>query len=602
MNLLNTMLDAAKNYLNKGLCVIPCGPDKRPLFTWCDFQKRKPTEEEITEWWTGRQDANVAIVTGKLSGLTVIDCDTAEAIEKFENLLPDSFECPIVQTPRGGRHYYFKYCPELHSRNAAQDGIDVKSEGGYVLAPPSRTEKGGYSWHPILSFGNIEPPLITKEILHFLNPATQDYTPPSSGVLDLGHRDNYLFHTALRLFYDGLNDKEVEQIVCNMAKVANPPFPEKEALEKVKSAYKRFREKHQKTASSIFFPVKKRFTECDPEPVPWLMKNRIPLGMLTIFLGNPGEGKTFVAIEFAARLSKGDPLPGCTEALVKSSTIFISAENALNYILVPRAIACGADRSRLIHIPTVQNENDEIFIFDVTRHLMVLQEEINHDPDIKLVIVDPLISHLASDIDSFKPVQIRHALDQLAVFAEKTGVAIVVILHLNKSVTSDIIFRASGSVQFMAAAKAAFLITKDTHDSAGHRRLFIPIKSNLSADYSSLVFKIEPHTVRYKDKVIDVGRVVFEQIPVEVDVMDIMSPDNRFEKNLVGQAIDLLNESLRDGPKTVQELEQKALEIGINRSTLKKARRRRGIVAEKTSMLGGWLCYLPEHYSGLREG
>jgi hypothetical protein len=86
------MPTAAFDYLKQGFSIIPCSQDKRPLIPWAEFQMRRPTAEEVTEWWNERTDANIAIVCGKLSNLTVIDCDTAAAIEKIESLLPDGLE------------------------------------------------------------------------------------------------------------------------------------------------------------------------------------------------------------------------------------------------------------------------------------------------------------------------------------------------------------------------------------------------------------------------------------------------------------------------------------------------------------------------------
>jgi putative DNA primase/helicase len=589
------MPSSALVYLNKKFSVIPAGRDKRPLLSsWAEFQKRRPSETEIAQWREKHPNANIALVCGRISDLTAVDCDTAEAVKTVDALLPDSLEVPTSTTPRGGRHYYFRFRAGLISRNGTGSGIDVKSEGGYVLVPPSKTDKGSYVAGP---FDIDKRPAMPEALLAFLkkgqaSPVPNGQAPP----LTQGRRDDDLFHMALQLFKDGHLREEVERVVLAAARAANPPFPEHEARAKVKSAYERFSRQRQGTGERAFLVLKRKFSECDPEPVRWMMKDKIPLGMLTVFLGNPGEGKTFLAVEIASRLSKGEPLPGYSQALVNGSTVFVSAENALNYILVPRAIACGADRSKLIHMPTVKNDLEEIFVFDVTRHIPALEKEILENPDIRLVIVDPIVSHLGNDTDSFNQVQIRRALDGLSLLAEKTGVAIIVIMHMNKSQTTDVIFRASGSVQFMAAAKAAFLIAKDSYDPSEVRRLFMPVKSNLSADRSSLAFKIEPYTIFHEDKTIEVGRVVFEQTSIQVDVADIMNPENRHEKTIVGQAIGFLNDALKYGPLSVVELERKAAELGIGKPVLKKARTKRGIVAEKQSMTGGWLCYLPEHY------
>jgi len=335
------MSDAALNYLRRGFAVIPCGPDKHPLIPWAKFQKQRPTEAEVKEWWCSKSGANVAIVTGKISGLTVVDCDTPTAIEKFEALLPDCFECPIVTTPRGGRHYYFKYCPELQSRNDTCDGIDVKSEGGYVLAPPSRTEKGVYKWHPTLNLENTESPSVTKEVLDLLKAATPVYSPPPSGILNYGNRDNYLFHAALQLFRDGISLDEVQRIILDMAKVAKPPFPETEALTKIKSAFERAARKDRKIGVIRCLKTGAELQALELH-VEWLLEKLIPERALTVLHGPGGIGKTWLGMMIGKAISEGQDLFSLKTK--KKSVVYIDFENPLPVLV---------DRIRKIAVPTV---------------------------------------------------------------------------------------------------------------------------------------------------------------------------------------------------------------------------------------------------------
>ena len=128
-------LNSALKYLEKGCSVIPVNKDtKKPYIAWAEFQTRYATKDEIEKWAKDFPDAAIGLVCGRISDLTVIDCDTPEAVELIESLLPEGLECPVAQTPRGGRHYFFKYCPELTSVNRVREAIDVKSEGGYVIA------------------------------------------------------------------------------------------------------------------------------------------------------------------------------------------------------------------------------------------------------------------------------------------------------------------------------------------------------------------------------------------------------------------------------------------------------------------------------------
>jgi hypothetical protein len=145
----NDLLEAALEYAKQGLSVIPVGAGpkrKLPLTSWKPFQERRATEVEIRDWWARWPEANVAIVTGKISGITVVDCDDEAAVALVEEWLPDSFLCPIVQTPRGGRHYWLRYTAELKTHVDRDRKIDIRNDRAIALAPPSRNSRGQYVW------------------------------------------------------------------------------------------------------------------------------------------------------------------------------------------------------------------------------------------------------------------------------------------------------------------------------------------------------------------------------------------------------------------------------------------------------------------------
>lgn len=132
------MKEWAKQYTKKGLSVIPVGKDKRPLISWKEFQTRIATNEEIDQWFEKYPEAQVGIVTGKISNLTVVD------VEKGGDagFLPQ--DTMIIKTGGGGWHYYFNFEPGVMNSTRIRELVDIRSEGGYVVAPPSETEKGEY--------------------------------------------------------------------------------------------------------------------------------------------------------------------------------------------------------------------------------------------------------------------------------------------------------------------------------------------------------------------------------------------------------------------------------------------------------------------------
>ena len=87
-------LASALKYLEKGFSVIPIKPNKKPYISWEEFQNRRPTEDEVRQWWTRWPQAMIGIITGSISGVMVIDTDTEEADVELQSYLPESLICP----------------------------------------------------------------------------------------------------------------------------------------------------------------------------------------------------------------------------------------------------------------------------------------------------------------------------------------------------------------------------------------------------------------------------------------------------------------------------------------------------------------------------
>lgn len=144
---------AALGYLARGWSVLPVRPrDKRPLIAWERLQDEPPTEAEAGAWFARWPEANVGIVTGTVSGLVVLDVDAAHgggdslaALERDHGPLPPTVE---AVTGGGGRHLYFRHPgSQTGSRIGLRPGIDLKGDGGYVVAPPSVHPNGRrYAW------------------------------------------------------------------------------------------------------------------------------------------------------------------------------------------------------------------------------------------------------------------------------------------------------------------------------------------------------------------------------------------------------------------------------------------------------------------------
>jgi hypothetical protein len=133
--------------------VLPLRPrDKRPLIAWEHLQTARPSEDDIAQWFRCWPDANIGIVTGEISNLIVLDVDPKHggdaALERLEKRFRPLSATVEAITGGGGRHLYFAH-PGGFTRNRAglAQGIDLRGDGGYVVAPPSIHPSGRpYAW------------------------------------------------------------------------------------------------------------------------------------------------------------------------------------------------------------------------------------------------------------------------------------------------------------------------------------------------------------------------------------------------------------------------------------------------------------------------
>jgi hypothetical protein len=206
---------------------------KVPMVRWQDYQTALPEESEILEWWTKWPEANVGIVTGKISGITVVDVDTEAGLVALKKYMPELMLTPTAKTQKGGRHLYFKYVPGLSNRVRAIDGVDVRGDGGFVVAPPSEGEHGSYSWLEGQGLGRVDIEEMPAALVEALK-APAPVTSPAARVvteesLKEGSRNDTVFHAALSLVKGGIATRgELLTLVIPIGRACQPPLPFKE--------------------------------------------------------------------------------------------------------------------------------------------------------------------------------------------------------------------------------------------------------------------------------------------------------------------------------------------------------------------------------------
>lgn len=141
----NTLLHA-KKYIANGWSVFPLKPGTKdePAVKWGEYRERYATNDELEKWFATTNN-NIGIVTGKLSNLTVLDCDGSAGIEQAGRLGLSSRVAVFTQS--GGKHIYYRSSGETNVRTSKDhQGLDSRGEGGYVAAPPSRVGVKQYRW------------------------------------------------------------------------------------------------------------------------------------------------------------------------------------------------------------------------------------------------------------------------------------------------------------------------------------------------------------------------------------------------------------------------------------------------------------------------
>lgn len=223
------IVESALGYRSAGFSVIPMSPkDKRPLVAWTEYQRRLPEEAEVKDWWAKTPAAMVGVVTGRLSGCAVVDCDSPEACVKIDSMLPEAFETPIAETPRGGRHYYFRHPEGLQTKTAVMDKVDIRATGGVAIAPPSINAGGKqYRWLDGLTLCRDSLPempetlrawlmctpsgaplIINKNLLY---KGGVDKNVDTAPLFSEGRRDTDLFTLANSLVKSGMPEQQVRE-------------------------------------------------------------------------------------------------------------------------------------------------------------------------------------------------------------------------------------------------------------------------------------------------------------------------------------------------------------------------------------------------------
>jgi putative DNA primase/helicase len=231
-----------------------------------------------------------------------------------------------------------------------------------------------------------------------------------------------------------------------------------------------------------------RGSEIEPEPISWLWPQWLALGKLHLLAGAPGQGKTTIALAMAATVTTGAHWP-CSSRCAPGNVLIWSGEDDPTDTLLPRLIAMGADRSRIYFVQGARVDG-EVVPFDPSSHIAELTAAVERIGDVRLMIVDPVVSAVAGD--GYKNNEVRRALQPIVDLASSLGAAAIGITHLSKGTTGrDPVERITGSIAFAAVARVVMLVAKIKDENGEDQRILVRAKSNIGPDDGAFEYHIE---------------------------------------------------------------------------------------------------------------
>lgn len=573
----NPRLTAALGYARRGWPVFPCKPRTKQPLTKHGCKDATTDEATIWSWWGRWPAANVGIITGAPSDVIVLDLDkrpetgidgdkTLQGLQKRYGQMPETVK---QITGGGGSHLFFQH-PGGHISNSVSKlgpGIDVKGDSGYVLAPPSVHPNGStYEW--VVSPDDMPPAPLPPAWVALLQSqphgsGSQPRANTKSESIREGKRNDVLFRNGCFMRSKGMSHAAIEAaLLAENAARCQPPLP----VEEVKQ-----------TAASVTryavgsAPHLTRLSDVNARRVDWLWRGRIPLGKVTVVDGDPGLGKSLLSLDLASRVSPLRTMPDGTKGNLDgpAGVVLLSAEDDPADTIRPRLEAAGADVSRIVILSGLRD--GDTLRLPTLADLEAIKQAITA-VDAKLVIIDPLMAYLPGKIDSHRDQDIRRSLAPLAALAAETGVAVLVIRHLNKAEGKNALYRGGGSIGIIGAARSGLLVAKDPEDE--DRRILAVTKANLAQTAPALVYRIAVTA--------DETPYLSWEGATDYTANSLLATQADGEdRSTLDEAKEFLRGLLRSGAVPAKEVQKQADQACISFATLKRAKAVLKIIARK---------------------
>lgn len=307
-----------------------------------------------------------------------------------------------------------------------------------------------------------------------------------------------------------------------------------------------------------------KMSEVQSQEVEWLWYPFIPYGKLTIIQGDPGDGKTTLVLNIAAKLSKGEGLDNDMKLSVPVNVIYQTAEEGLSDTVKPRLELAGADCEK---ISVIDESSKSLSMVDER-----LEEAIVRTGT-RVLVLDPIQAYLGGGMDMNRANEARDMTKRLGVLAEKYKCAILLIGHMNKAAGNKAAYRGMGSIDFFAVARSVLLVGRV--EGEPNIRAVVQIKNNLAAFGHSKAFALSENGFQWLGDY---------EITVDEVLGGIAPKANKLE-----QAKQMLRNLAETSSAVLSnEIFNEAEKLGISKRTLENAKKELGIRAKRINNSWYW--------------
>ena len=324
-----------------------------------------------------------------------------------------------------------------------------------------------------------------------------------------------------------------------------------------------------------------------PKPIKWLWKEWLAAGKLHILAGAPGQGKTTLAMAFAATVSMGGVWPDHQRARAGNVLIW-SGEDDPSDTLTPRLAASGADLTRCHFIGESKDGNGQSRPFDPACDMPKLQKAIEQLGGVSLLIFDPIVSAVTGD--SHKNTEVRRAMQPLVDMAADMECAILGITHFSKGgKDTDPAQRVVGSVAFTAVARVVLVAAKTTDAEGNSKRVLARSKSNIGADDGGFEYHLEQVETH---KGVFASRVAWGQA-VDGSAKELLAEPDSNEGSANDAAETLCAEMEGGGWHAAKDCISAMAALGFSKKQTWSASKKLAVIRKNRGKKEGWFWRLP---------